>query len=295
MARPLWTGSINFGLVNIPVRMHTAQHEHEVSFHQLSKRTGNRVRYRKVDEGTGRELDNDDIVKGYEVANGEWVTFTDDELEDLRPESTRTLEIEEFTDLSEIDPIYYDRTYFLVPEDNAGAKRAYHLLLTAMQERGLAGIGRVVIRNKQYLAAVRPFDGVLALSTLRFADEVAHPRDIDDVDVGRGKVDAKSKKLATALIDSLAGPFDPKKYHDTYTEELRGLIEQKAAGETIEPSAPREEKRAEVTDLMAALEASLASKGQKRSTATRSRGRAAQRSARQGGQKARGRARKKAA
>jgi DNA end-binding protein Ku len=278
MARALWTGSVSFGLVNIPVRMFTAQHDHEVSFHQLSKRSGNRVRYRKVDERTGRELDADDIVKGYEVANGKWVTFDDDELDELRPESTRTIEIEDFVDLAEIDPIYFERTYYLGPEDNAGAKKAYALLQAAMKDRERAAIGRVVMRNRQYLAAIRPLDSVLALSTMRFADEVVGPRDIEDLRVGRVTVDAKSRRLATSLIDSLATSFDPARYHDTYTEVLRDLIEKKAAGETIEPAPARERDDGKVTDLMAALEASLERKrgtsrrsGSARSTASKAR------------------------
>jgi DNA end-binding protein Ku len=270
MARPLWTGSISFGLVNIPVRMFTAQKDHEVSFHQLSKRSGNRVRYRKVDEKTGRELDNDDIVKGYEVADGKWVTFAEDELDELRPESTRTVEIEDFVDLAEIDPIYFEKTYYLAPEDNPGAKRAYELMLAAIKDRGRAGLGRVVMRNKQSLAAIRPVDGVLALSTMRFADEVLAPREVEGLDVGRTQVDTKSKKLATSLIDSLAGPFEPKKYRDTYTAELRKLIKKKAAGETIEPSKPPEPVGANVTDLMAALQASLENKGASKRSAGRS-------------------------
>jgi DNA end-binding protein Ku len=263
--------------VNIPVRMFTAQHDHEVSFHQLNKRTGNRVRYRKVDERTGRELDNDNIVKGYEVSSGKWVTFDDDELDELRPESTRTVDIEDFVELTEIDPIFFDKTYYLGPEDNAGAKKAYALMFAAMEDRGGAAIGRVVMRNKQYLAAIRPLDGVLALSTLRFADEVVRPKDIEDLHVGRTKVDAKSKQLATSLIDSLATSFDPKKYHDTYTEVLRDLIKQKAAGKTIEPAPAPEPAGAKVTDLMAALEASLErqrskpSKGRTSSTSKRKR------------------------
>ena len=142
MARSLWSGSISFGLVTIPVRMFTAEREHEVHFHQLSKKTGNRIRYKKVDEKSGRELEMDDIVKGYEVSKGKWVTFDDDELDELRPESTKTLDIEDFVDLAEVDPIYFDHPYFLVPPDSEGAARAYRLLVEVMDREGRAALGR---------------------------------------------------------------------------------------------------------------------------------------------------------
>jgi DNA end-binding protein Ku len=184
------------------------------------------------------------------------VTVTDKELDELRPRSTRTLEIEDFVDLAEIDPIYFERTYYVAPQGDGGSERAYGLLLKAMQEQHRAGVGKVVIRNKQYLAAVRPYEGILVMSTMRFADEVVSVDDVDDLKAGGAKHDAKSMKLATSLIDSLAGHFDPTKYHDTYTEELRSLLKAKAEGKEIEvEEAP--EPSAKVTDLMAALQASV--------------------------------------
>jgi DNA end-binding protein Ku len=236
--------------------MFTGEHEHEVHFHQLNKKTGHRIRYKKVDDTTGKEVEPDDIVKGYEVSKGEWVTFEDEELEELRPESTRTLDIEDFVDLSEVDPIYYDKTYFLAPEDNLAARRAYALLLEAMEDRQRVGIGKVVIRAKQYLAAIRPYEGILAMSTMRFADEVVDPGQIDDLNFDVPAVDPKSKKMAVSLIDSLASPFDPTKYDDTHTDEIRHLIDAKARGETL--SAPEQREEApKVLDLMAALQASV--------------------------------------
>ena len=256
MARSLWSGSISFGLVTIPVRMFTAEHEHEVHFHQLNRTTGHRIRYRKVDDATGEEVDHDDIVKGYEVAKGEWVTFDDDELEQLRPESTRTLDIEDFVDLADVDPIYYDKTYFLAPEDDLAARRAYALLLDAMEDRQRVGIGKVVIRSKQYLAAIRPYERILAMSTMRFADEVVDPGQIDDLDFEVPEVDPRSKKMAVSLIDSLSTGFEPTKYEDTYNAEVRHLIEAKAKGETL--SAPEaSDETPKVIDLMAALQASV--------------------------------------
>jgi DNA end-binding protein Ku len=272
MARSLWSGSISFGLVTIPVRMFTAEHEHEVHFHQLNRNNGHRIRYKKVDDATGEEVESDDIVKGYEVSKGEWVTFDDDELEQLRPESTRTLDIEDFVDLAEVDPIYYDKTYFLAPEDNVAARRAYALLLEAMEDRQRVGIGKVVIRAKQYLAAIRPYEGILAMSTMRFADEVVDPARIEDLDFDVAQVDAKSKKMAASLIDSLSSAFDPAKYEDTHNAEVRALIDAKAKGETLSPPDAKPDVP-EVIDLMAALQASVeaarANRGGPRSSTTR--------------------------
>ena len=256
MARSIWSGSISFGLDTIPVRMFTAEREHEVHFHQLSKKTGNRIRYKKVDEKSGRELELDDIVKGYEVSKGKWVTFEDDELDELRPESTKTLDIEDFVDLAEVDPIYYDKTYYLAPADNLAARRAYALLLEAMEARQRAGIGKVVIRAKQYLAAIRPYGGILVMSTMRFADEIVDPKQIEDLDFSIPSVDAKSKKMAVSLLDSLASDFDPSKYEDTYTDELKKSIVAKSKGKTIEKEEAKEEAP-KVIDLMAALQASV--------------------------------------
>jgi DNA end-binding protein Ku len=263
MARPLWSGSISFGLVNIPVKLYTAQREHTVHFHQLHRQTGNRIHNKRVDADTGKEVDTDDIVKGYELDDGKWVTFEGDEIDELKPRSARTLDIEDFVDLDDIDPIFYDRTYFLAPADDEGATRAYGLLLAAMQDRNRAGIGRVVIRNKQYLAAVRPYERMLAMSTMHFADEVLTPKDAG-LEVSVPKADAKTRKLAESLIDALEGPFEPGKYHDTYTEELQDLIERKSKGETIEVDEP-EDTSDKVIDLMAALQASVEASKQGRS------------------------------
>lgn len=257
MANPLWTGSISFGLVSIPVKMYTASRSHEVSFNQLHRSTGNRIRYRKVDEGTGEEVETRDIVKGYDVGDGHYVTVDDKELADLRPEATKTLDISDFVDLSEIDPIFFDKTYFVVPDRNLAARRAYGLLLEAMKERHRAGVGTVVIRSKQYLAAVRPLDGHLAISTMRFAEDVVDPETVPELEVDLPPVDDKARTMATSLIDSLTTAFEPTKFTDTYTEEIRTLIDKKSQGETITP-AERPKESPKVLDLMAALEASVA-------------------------------------
>ena len=256
MARAVWSGSISFGLVNVAVKAYTAVRDHEVRFHQIDKRSGARVRYEKVSEKTHRKLDGDDIEMGYELRKGRYVAFTKEELADLRPRSTRTVEVSDFVPLEDIDPIYYERTYWLAPEGPAAA-RAYGLLCAAMEDRERVGIGSVVMRNKQYLAAIRPLDGVLAMSTLRFADEVVPRSEIDALPSRRTRADGKELRLATQVIDALQAHWKPTKYHDTYTEELRELIGRRAKGETVtidEPPADADK----VLDLMAALNASVA-------------------------------------
>ena len=256
MARAVWSGSISFGLVNVAVKAYTAVRDHEVRFHQIDKKSGARVRYEKVSEKTHRKLDGDDIEMGYELRKGRYVKFTKEELDDLRPRSTRSVDVSDFVPLEDIDPIYYERTYWLAP-DGPGAAKAYGLLCAAMEDRQRVGIGSVVMRNKQYLAAIRPLEGVLAMSTLRFADEVIARSEIDALPSRRPRADAKELRLATQIVDALDAEWKPTKYHDTYTEELRELIERRAKGETVTiDEAPAE--KAEVLDLMAALSASVA-------------------------------------
>ena len=264
MARPIWTGSISFGLVNVPVRAYTAVRDHDVHFHQIDKDSGARVRNRKVSEKTGHEVDADDIEMGFEVRKGRYVTFDKKELDELKPESTKAVEVTDFVELAAIDPIYYERTYWLAPGD--GGEKAYQLLLSAMEDRERAAIGTVVMRNKQYLSAIRPLDGVLAMSTMRFADEVVPRKDVDELPSRRSKPEAKALRMATQLVDSLAGEWDPRQYHDTYTEELRQRIKDKQAGKELSVAAEKEPP-AKVVDLMEALAASVESaKGRRRST-----------------------------
>ncbi len=240
----------------MPVKAYAAVRDHNVHFNQLEKGTGARIRYQKVSDKTGKEVDADEIESGYEVSSGTYVVVDTDELQDLRPRTTKTIDVTDFVDLEEIDPIYYERTYWLAPAGEA-AERPYRLLLAAMEAEGKAGIGSVVMRTKQYLAAIRPLDGALAMSTMRFADEVVPQSEIDALPGRGGKPEAKELKLASQIIGSLTTDWDPKRYHDTYTEELKGLIEAKAKGKkvTVEAPAPTEGK---VIDLMEALEASLA-------------------------------------
>jgi DNA end-binding protein Ku len=269
MPRPIWSGAISFGLVNVPVKAYSAVHDHTVHFHQLQKGTGARIQYQKVSAKTGRKVDNDDIEKGFEVSKGKYVVIEDEEFEAMRPESTRSIDITDFVTLESVDPIYYENTYWLGTSDDSG-RRAYRLLLAAMEDAQRVGIGSVVMRNKQYLAAIRPLDGALAMSTMRFADEIVPRSEIGDIPSARSKPDAKEVRLAMQIIESLASEWDPKRYHDTYTEEMRELIDRKAKGKKIEAPAPEEKERtAEVVDLMAALQASL-ERGKRAKTAKQS-------------------------
>lgn len=259
MARPTWSGSISFGLVNVPVKAYTAVRDHDVHFNQLEKKTGARIRNRKVSETTGKEVDSDDIAMGFEVRKGRYVTFDKGELDELRPESTRAIEVTDFVDLDAVDPIYYERTYWLGPADDAG-KAAYQLLLAAMEDTQKVAIGTVVMRNKQYLAAIRPLDNALAMSTMRFADEVVPRAEVDGVPARRSKPEPKALKLATQIVDSLSGEWKPEQYHDTYAEELRTRIARKEKGKDVVAgdegtTAPD----AKVLDLMEALEKSVSS------------------------------------
>jgi DNA end-binding protein Ku len=240
-----------------------------VHFHQLDKKSGSRIRYKKVSEKSGREVDADQIEMGFEVADGRFVTFDRKELDDLRPKSTKAIEVTDFVALEDIDPIYYERTYWLAPDGDAAA-RAYQLLLTAMEDRDRAAIGTVAMRNKQYLAAIRPLDGVLAMSTMRFADEVVPRKDIEELPSRRSKPAPKELKMALQLLDSLATDWDPKQYKDTYVDELRDRIDAKEAGEDVVAEEP-EERRADVIDLSEALQRSLdeASSGKRRRTTRR--------------------------
>ena len=272
MARPVWRGAISFGLVNVPVKAYPAVHSHDVHFHQIDKRTGSRIRIRKVSAETGEEVAPDDIALGFEVGEGRYVRFDKGELEELRPASTRTIEVTDFVALDQIDPIYYERPYWLAP-DGQVVGQAYQLLRAAMEDLGRVAIGSVVMRDRQYLAAIRPLDGALAMSTLRFADEVVPRSEVEDIPDQPAEPDPKLLAMATQIIDSLTTDWDASRYRDTFTDELRERIKAKGAGEEI--TAPGEAAEPKVVDLMQALEASVASiqgrKGPQRKSRTRAR------------------------
>jgi DNA end-binding protein Ku len=256
MARPIWTGTISFGLVTVPVKLYSAVSRKTVRFHQLHESTGARIQQKRVDPQTGEEVPYDEIVKGYEIAPDRYVIVKPDELEALDPKKTRTIEIEDFVDLDDIDPIFYDHPYYLAP--GPGGAKPYRLLLEAMRETNKVAIARVVIRSKENLVAIRPMGDVLGMTTMIFADEVIDPERIDDMP-DPDEVGATDRELdiAKQLVESLAGDFQPDKYHDSYREEVLSLIERKAAGEEISVQAPREEEEEPVPDLMSALKASL--------------------------------------
>jgi DNA end-binding protein Ku len=252
MARAMWSGSINFGLVSVPVKAYSATKDHKVHFNELDEH-GQRVHHEKVSAKSGKPVD--DVKLGYETSKGHYVTFDRAELDELRPESTKTVDVTDFVDLDDIDPIYYQRTYWLGPDGEA-ASRAYALLVAAMEDQQKVGIGSVVMRNKQYLAAIRPLENVLALATMSFADEVVPQSDIPGVD-GTAEPAPRELEMAKTLVESLSGPFEPERYQDDYRLRLLDLIDKKSKGRKI-VAAPAEEQPAEVVDLMAALEASLA-------------------------------------
>ena len=258
MPSAIWTGSISFGLVAVPVRVVSATKSQDVRFNQLEEGTNARIRYRKVSEATGDEVPNERIRKGYEISPGQYVVVDDEEMKALAPKSSRMIEIEDFVNLEEIDPVFFEQPYYLAPD--ATSLKAYRLLVEAMSELRKVAIGRVVIRSKERLVAIRPVDGVLCLETMRYADEVlAVDRELVD---SQPEPSERELEMARQLVDTLSGDFDPEKYHDEYREEVLALIERKAAGEEIvAPAAP--EEPAKVLDLMAALEASLARTGAK--------------------------------
>jgi DNA end-binding protein Ku len=254
MPRPVWTGTISFGLVAIPVKLFHAVRRQSVSFNQLDDRTMARIKYKKVSALDGEEVPEEHIVKGYEVSKDRYVVVDPDELEPFMPAVTKTVELEEFVDLDEIDPVFFDTAYYVAP---GTTPKPYVLLARAMEESGKVGIGRFVMRNKQYTAALRAEDGRLLMSTLAYADEVIDPAEIDELQ-GLDDVDVSSKEVAMAasLVDSLAAAFEPEKYRDEYREQVLDLIQIKASGQELTaPEAPVEKPK--VVDLMAALEASV--------------------------------------
>ena len=262
MARAMWSGAISFGLVTVPVKMFSATSSHNVEFHQFEKGTGERIRYKRVAEKSEHEVEYRDIVKGHEVEEGRYVIVTPEELAAVEPTKSRTIDIEDFVDLADIDPIYWNNTYYLAPAEDVGAEKPYALLLEAMRQSGKVAIARFVMRDKQYLATIRPIGDMLGLSTMYFADEVRGEDAVANAPVDI-KVNERELAMAEQLIDSLASDWEPEKYHDTYRERVLDLIERKAKGEDI--VVEEQETTPEVIDLMEALRASVeASKGGKR-------------------------------
>jgi DNA end-binding protein Ku len=257
MPRAIWTGSISFGLLNVPVKLYSAVSRKNVSFRELRASDASRIRHKRVAEADGKEVPYEEIVKGYEIAPEQYVVITKDELEEIDPKKTRAIEIQAFVDLDEIDPIYFDHPYYLGPDK--GAEKAYALLTKAMGDEKKVAVARFVLRNKENLAAIRPMDGVLTMATMRFADEVVSPGEISEILPEDGEKPRKAEvDMAKQLIGSLTSDFDAAEYRDEYREELLALIERKAKGEAIVESETEAPKPTRAPDLMAALEESLA-------------------------------------
>jgi DNA end-binding protein Ku len=254
MARSIWTGAIGFGLVRVPVRLYSATQDKNVHFHQLQEGTGKRIRYQRV-TNDGEEVAYEDIVRGYEIKKGKYVTLTDEELAAAEPEKSRTIEIEDFVDLHEIDPITYEKTYYVFPDERAEGGKPFVLLRRALEESELVGIGRFVMREHEYLVTIRPYEGVLALETMFFADEVRAVKDVAEPPKNVRVAD-RELEMARRLIDSLTTAWEPSRYRDTHRERLLDVIHRKAKGEEIvAEEAPAEENN--VVDLMEVLRASL--------------------------------------
>jgi DNA end-binding protein Ku len=254
----MWTGAISFGLVTVPVKLYSAVSRKSVRFHQLNGKTGVRIQQKRVDPSTGDEVAYEDIVKGYELTPDRYVLIEPGELEALDPKKTKSIEIEDFVALDEIDPIYFDHPYYLAP--GPGGAKPYRLLLEAMRDTGRVAIATVVIRSKQQLVAIRPIgdSDVLGMATMVFPDEIIDPASIDEIPTA-DDVEVNKRELAIAeqLVESLAAEFEPEKFRDTYREDVLALIERKAAGEQIAVQPAAEESDEPVPDLMAALKASL--------------------------------------
>ncbi len=256
MPRAIWTGAISFGLVNVPVKLYSATAAKSVRFHQLHAKDGVRIQQKRICPADGEEVPYDEIVKGFEIAPERYVVVTQEELDALDPRRTKTIDVEAFVELAEIDPVYYDSAYQIAPA--TGGAKAYQLLLSAMEETGKVAIARFVLRTRQQLCALRPAGGVLVLSTMLYGDEVHPAARLDELEA-LGDVEASDREVAMArqLIDSLSAPFDPESYRDEYRERVLALIERKAAGEEVVVQ-PVAEAPAAAPDLMAALEASVA-------------------------------------
>ena len=250
MPRALWTGAISFGLVNVPVRMYGAVEEKDLRFHYVHEKDGSRIGYEKICKLEEKPVPDDEIVKAYEYKKGEYVFMEDEDFEAAKVDGLRTIEIQDFVPYDEIDPIFFEKTYYLGPQD--GAEKVYALLCKAMDESGLAGVARYVMRDRESLGCLRIREGVITLEKMYFADEI---RPVDDLKPGRVRVDANELEMATQLIDRFSGKWRPEKYEDSYRQRLLEVVKAKRKGKEVhvEPA----EKQEEPEDLMAALRASL--------------------------------------
>ncbi|MBU7596433.1 Ku protein [Streptomyces sp. P38-E01] len=255
MARPIWTGALSFGLVSLPVKLYAATRSHTIRFHQLERGTGDRVRNRRVNERTGEDVRPDDIVKGLDVGDDQYVVVEPEELDDIAPGRSKALEISGFVDLDEVEPIYFDRTYYLGPQGEEHQK-VYALLRDALAESHRAGIATFVMRGKEYLVAVKAEEGILALHTLHWADEVRDPgREVPELP-GRTEPGKGELRTALQLVETLTVDWDPEEYEDTFQESVQRLVDAKKRGETV-AKAEKAPESTNVVDLMDALRASV--------------------------------------
>jgi len=273
MARAIWKGSISFGLVNIPIALYPATRREELKFRLLRKSDLSPVNYKRVAEKDGKEVPWDQIVKGYEYEKGRYVVLKDEDFERVDLEATQTVDIQDFVDQEEIDPIFFYKPYYLEPQK--GGDKAYALLRDALKDSNKVGIAKVVIKTRQYLAGVKPEDGVLLLELMHFADELADPEKLHvpkKLEVGK-----REMTMARSLIDSMSSKWEPQKYKDDYREALMEVIEEKveAGGKEIEEKPRKAPKPTKVIDLVSVLQKSLEESGAKRKTTTRSRGKKA--------------------
>lgn len=261
MPRPLWSGAISFGLVNIPVKMYNSVSKKALHFNQLRREDGCRIRLKKVCSSDGQEVANEDIIKGYEVSPDRYVTVDAEELEALNPKASRSIEIEDFVKIEQIDPLFFEQSYYLVPDK--GAAKAYSLLLAAMKKTGKVAIARVVMRNKQHLTTIRPVGRAMTMSTMHFADEIITQEQLEDLPAEDAIPNDRELAMAEQIIESLTADFAIEKYHDDYRRKVLEMIERKAEGEAI-VAEPVTREPGKVVDLMAALEASLSAMKKKK-------------------------------
>jgi DNA end-binding protein Ku len=258
MARSIWTGAIGFGLVHVPVRLYTATEDKTVRFHQLDEDTGKRVHNQRV-TSSGKEVPYENIVRGYETSKGKYVVLTDDELAAAEPEKTKTIDIEGFVDLHEIDPIFFTKTYYVFPDERAEATKPFQLLRRALEDSERIAIGRFVMREHEYLVAIRPYGPVLALETMFFPDEIRDPKKVADPPKS-AKVNERERDMAARLIDSMTMEWQPSRFHDTHRERVLDIIHRKSKGQEI-VAEEAEAEEGKVIDLMEALRKSIEGKG----------------------------------
>jgi DNA end-binding protein Ku len=268
MARSIWSGVISFGLVSVPVRLYSATKEHDVSFHQFEEGTADRIRYQRVNERTGKEVPYERIVRGAEIGNGRYVMLEQDELDSVAPGRSRSIDIQAFVELADIDPVYYQKTYYLAPGSDETAK-TYALLRDAMEQANRAAIGTLVMRGREYLAAIRPEDGVLVLQTMYFADEVRDPAKEVDRLPGAVKLSPQELRTAGQLIDSMTGAWKPDEYRDTYTDRVNALIQAKRKGKEVAVAEAAPEPTG-AADLMEVLRQSVESAQRNRRSGSKS-------------------------